>query len=88
MSDQDCPPLEDFEEDIKTISYTHKTENKGNNEDYTKPNVRHLEDEEKQKQEIKEIEKKVEKINVQVESNKKKQSYGGLKKGFFSSAPA
>lgn len=49
--------------------------------------MRHLEDEEKQKEEIKEIEKKVEKMSVQVEATKKKEPYAGLKKGFFSSGP-
>lgn len=49
--------------------------------------MRHLEDEEKQKEELKEVEKKVEKMSVQVESTKKKESFGGFKKGFFSSNP-
>ena len=33
------------------------------------------------------MEKKVEKMSVQVESTKKKESFGGFKKGFFSSNP-
>lgn len=59
MSDDDMPALDDFEENLKTIQYTHKPPKTVSQEDYTKPNVRHIEDEEKQKAEIKEIEKKV-----------------------------
>ena len=44
MSDDECPALDDFEEDIKTISYSHKAKGSSTEEDYTKPNVRHLED--------------------------------------------
>ena len=49
MDEDELPPLDDFEEDIKTINYSHKPQ-KASNEDYTKPNVRHLEDEQKQKE--------------------------------------
>ena len=87
MSDDECPALDDFEEDIKTISYSHKAKGSSTEEDYTKPNVRHLEDQQKQKQELKEVEKKVEKMSVQVQATKKKQDFGGFKKGFFSSDP-
>jgi hypothetical protein len=66
MSDDELPPLDDFEQDIKTISYSQKPQGAASGEDYTKPNVRHLEDEAKQKEEIKEIEKKVEKLAVRV----------------------
>lgn len=59
MSDEEMPPLDDFEEDIKTISYNHKPHSKPSPEDYTKPNPRHIEDEIKQQQEIKQIEQKV-----------------------------
>lgn len=48
MSDNEMPPLDDFEEDIKTISYNHKPHTKPSAEDYTKPNARHIEDEKKQ----------------------------------------
>ena len=48
MSEEDMPPLEDFGDEIKSIQYN-KPKNFGN-EDYTKPNTRHLEDEEKQKE--------------------------------------
>jgi hypothetical protein len=50
MSDDEMPPLDDFEEDIKTISYNHKPKNTPSQEDYTKPNARHIEDEIKQQQ--------------------------------------
>lgn len=55
MSDDDMPPLDDFEENLKTIQYTQKPlqPQLKNAEDYTKPTLRFLEDEEKQKAEIK-----------------------------------
>lgn len=49
------PVLDDFEENLKTIQYTNKAVKTKNEEDYTKPNVRYIEDEEKQKAEIKEL---------------------------------
>ena len=50
--------------------------------------MRHLEDESKQKEEIKQLEKKVEKLSTKIESAKPKETFGGFKKGFFSSGPA
>jgi hypothetical protein len=87
MSDDEMPVLDDFEENLKAVQYA-KPAKTISQEDYTKPNVRHIEDEEKQKAEIKEIEKKVESIAVKVESTKKPESFGGFKKGFFSSGPS
>ena len=55
MSDDDMPALDDFEEDIKTVAYTHNPPNKSSAEDYTKPNLRHIEDEQKQKEELKQV---------------------------------
>lgn len=45
MSDDELPPLDDFEQDIKTVEYSHKPQGKPSAEDYTKPNARHIEDE-------------------------------------------
>lgn len=53
MSDDEMPPLDDFEENLKTIQYTKKQTASKSSEDYTKPNLRHIEDEEKQKAELK-----------------------------------
>lgn len=72
MSDDEMPPLDDFEENLKTIQYTKKQTASKNSEDYTKPNLRHIEDEEKQKAELKQLEKKVEDMSVKLESSKKK----------------
>lgn len=41
--DQDLPPLDDFEDEIKSLQYNKTTQNKSD-EDYTKMNVRHIED--------------------------------------------
>lgn len=43
MSDDEMPPLDDFSDEIKSIQYN-KPKDYGS-EDYTKANVRHLEDE-------------------------------------------
>lgn len=72
MSDDEMPPLDDFEENLKTIQYTKKQTASKNSEDYTNPNLRHIEDEEKQKAELKQLEKKVEGMSVKLESSKKK----------------
>lgn len=66
MSDDDMPALDDFEEDIKTVAYTHNPPNKSSAEDYTKPNLRHIEDEQKQKEELKQVQEKVQKLTLQV----------------------
>jgi hypothetical protein len=85
--DSDIPVLEDFEESLKTIQYAHNAPKSSNLlQDYTTLNVRHIEDEEKQKVEIKELEKKVENIAIRVESTKKPESFAGFKKGFFGNA--
>ena len=47
--DDDVPPLQDFEEELKTINVTSKTQNKSS-EDYTKPNTRYIEDQNIQKE--------------------------------------
>lgn len=84
MSD-DLPPLEDFEDEIKTIQYT-KPKTYGE-EDYAKPDIRYL-DEEEQKEKVAEKEKKIESL---IESKKKTEvkaeGFGGFKKGFLSSGP-
>lgn len=72
MSDDEMPALDDFEENLKTIQYTKKQTASKSSEDYTKPNLRHIEDEEKQKAELRQLEKKVEDMSVKLESGKKK----------------
>ena len=41
MSD-DQLPLEDFEEDLKTLKNTHNPQTKASSEDYTEPKVEHI----------------------------------------------
>jgi hypothetical protein len=43
MSDDDMPALDDFEENLKAVQYAKPS--KPSQEDYTKPNLRHIEDE-------------------------------------------
>lgn len=45
--------------------------------------MRYIEDEAQQQAEIKQLEQKVEKLAVKIESNKKKEDFGGFKKGFL-----
>ena len=71
MSDDEMPALDDFEENLKTIQYAKKQPASKSSEDYTKPNLRHIEDEEKQRAELKQLEKKVEDMSVKLESSKK-----------------
>lgn len=86
MSDDDMPQLDDFEENLKTVQYAKKQSASKSSEDYTKPNLRHIEDEERQKAELKQLEKKVEDMSAKLESAKPKEAFGGFKKGFFSGA--
>ena len=87
MSEEDMPDLDDFEDNLKTVQYTNNKSKYNNEEDYTKPNIRHMEDQEKQKQEIQKIQTKVDHLNAEIQGNKKKEAFGGFKKGFFSSTP-
>ena len=45
MSDAEMPVLDDFKENLKAIQYNAKQNKTVSQEDYTKPNVRHIEDE-------------------------------------------
>ena len=42
--DNDMPALDDFEDELKTLQYTHHPQKPAASEDYTKVNVRHIED--------------------------------------------
>lgn len=44
MSEEDMPDLDDFEDNLKTVQYTNNKSKYNNEEDYTKPNIRHMED--------------------------------------------
>ena len=80
MSEEDMPDLDDFEDNLKTVQYTNNKSKYNNEEDYTKPNIRHMEDQEKQKQEIQKIQTKVDHLNAEIQGNKKKEAFGGTKR--------